>query len=301
MSAIKPLLEVTKDYRTWATSDHPRIPLGYPMFDGRTNGGAALGEVILFQARSSVGKTTFALNVVANNPERACAFFSLEMNGRYLVPRLAAMYTGTPTEDIEKSMMAGETCQPVLQTVEAYQNLVVADEPGMSLKQMAALLPEASTIAGQKVEMVIIDYLELIGGVPGMATLDKIDGVTRKLKDFARYHDVVVLVLHQVGREAGGAGAAPLDITSGRYGGETQADYVLGAYRPCLRTGISQEEYLSERWHWYLQFLKTRGGSEIHPAGLLHQYNPHTMRITEWQHQTAAMAIFEQPDAGEPA
>jgi replicative DNA helicase len=280
MTFFKPLAEIATDYKRWATDPNPRVPTGYPIMDGRTNGGAAYGEVILFTCRSQVGKTTFALNVINNNVERPAVFFSLEMNGRYLIPRLAAMHTGTPTDQIEREMIDSGSSPAVVKTVNDFRRLSIVDKPAMSLKEMGQAMGEAQERFGQRVQIVVIDFLELMGGVASLSALDKIDGLTRKIKDFSREWDVVTVLLHQVGRGEGDSGDKPLDLTSGRYGGEVSADYVLGAYRPCLRRGITQDQYLEERWHFYVQFLKTRGGSEIHPQGELHMFDPHSMRIS---------------------
>lgn len=305
-SLLKTLAEAASEYRTWATDPRPRMGIGYPIFDARTNGGAARGEVILFQARSQVGKTTFGLNVVNNlGAEHAAVIFSLEMNARYLVPRLAAMHTGTPTSEIEMSFRNQGDHQAIIETLQAFPMLAVPDKPAMSLKEMQTTLLEAQDRFGQRIDFVMIDFLELIGGTNALSTVDKIDGLTRKVKDFARLNDLVVMLLHQVGRDSGGAGAEPLDITSSRYGGEVSADYVLGAYRPALRKGITQQEYMAERWWYYLQFLKTRGGSELHPEGMLHQFDPETMKISEWSQAAATdPALFytqgQYAAAGEP-
>lgn len=281
MSFFRPLTDVALDYRRWATDPRPRIPTGYELMDSRTNGGAAAGEVIMLTCRSQVGKTTFALNTVVNHPEVPTVFFSLEMNARYLIPRLAAMLSGTPTDQIEKDMMTTGRSAVVEEAVELLSpTLAVLDKPAMTIKEMGISLQETQQAWGQKVRYVCIDFLELIGGVPSLSTVDKIDGLTRRIKDFAREHDVVVLLLHQVSRSEGDEGDKPLSITSGRFGGEVSADYVLGAYRPCLAGGITQQEFLTKRWYFYLQFLKTRGGPEIHPQGELHCFDPNTMRIT---------------------
>lgn len=280
MPLYKPLSAVATEYLQWATDPNPRVPTGYPILDSRTSGGAAYGEVILVNCRSQVGKTTFGLNVVANNVERPAVFFSLEMHGRYILPRLAAIHTDTPTEDIERQMRTLQRSDVVERTVNDFRRLAVIDKPAMTLKEMGQALDEVQQAWGQRVELVVIDFLELMGGIPSLNKVEKIDDLTQKIKNFAREWDVVVILLHQVSRTEGSGGDKPLDITSGRYGGEVSADYVLGAYRPCLRKGITQEEYLHERWLFFVQFLKTRGGSEIHPEGLLHCFNPHTMKIT---------------------
>src|SRR5579862_7723563 len=96
----RPLPDVIREAHEWAISPHPRLPTGYPFFDDRTDGGAAPGEVILFTARSSVGKTTFALNVMENLAGTPTAMFSLEMHGRYIAQRLAAMHNLTTTHEV---------------------------------------------------------------------------------------------------------------------------------------------------------------------------------------------------------
>lgn len=281
MPIARSLFDTAKDYAAWATSEHNRIPLGYKIIDDRTQGGVALGEVCLFQCRSQVGKTTFGLNVLNNNSDIPSMMFSLEMSGRYLVPRLAAMHTDTPTDQIYTEIKEQGGSPAVEKTVQDFKLLYVADTPSMKFTDMTAALNEAEAELKAKVRLVVIDFMELIGGIASLSDVSKVDGLARKAKDWARANDVVLLLLHQVSRGAGGSGAEALDITSGRYGGEVSADYVLGAYRPCLRSGISQEEYLSCVSDLRVQFLKTRGGHEIHPEGVQHYLNPRTMKITE--------------------
>lgn len=290
MTYFRPLAAVASDLRAWALDPRPRIGIGYPIMDSRTSGGAARGEVILFQARSQVGKTAFAVNVFANNKGNRTIFFSLEMHARYIAARLAAIHTGTPTSFIEDELRSTGQSKALAVTVDDYgRSLVIVDKPAMSLKEMNLAVDEIEHEWGDTARLICIDYLELIGGIPALSQLEKIDQVARKIKDFARERDAVVLLLHQVGRSAGGAGHLPLDMASGRYGGETQADYVLAAYRPCLRPDITQRDYLSERHDFRLQFLKTRGGSEIHPEGVAHYLDPETLKISEWGNHTLPM------------
>lgn len=287
MTLYRPLTSVAREYVEWCRSDHPRVPTGFSIMDSRTSGGAAYGEVILFQARSGVGKTTFANNVIVRNPDVPTVFFSLEMHARYILNRLAAINANVPTDFIEYELKTTGRCDAVQELVDKFQNLAIIDKPEMSFKDMHRALDEVEQAWQKKVGFVIWDYMELIGGIPSLnGGAESVDKIARKAKNFSRERDVVGLMLTQVGRAAGETGAAPLDMNSARFGGETQADYVLAAYRPCLRKDITQEEYLEERWSYYLQFLKTRGGSETHPQGVLHCFNPFTMRISEeWERQ----------------
>jgi hypothetical protein len=252
----------------------------------------------MFQARSSVGKTTWALNVVKNNCPLPTIFFSLEMHARYIAARLAAIHSQVKTETLESELRRQGVSHPMNVMVEDFPHLAIIDRPGMSLKAMQSAVDETvDAWAGVKPALIVIDFLELIGGTMSLSAVDKVDQLCFRLKDFARNNNAVVLILHQVGRGQGGAGAEPLDIMSAKYGGEVSADYLVGAYRPCLRKGITQDQYMAERWWFYMQFLKTRGGSEIHPEGKLHMLNPETLRITEWPH---VQQIFLDEGHGAP-
>jgi replicative DNA helicase len=278
-AAYKGLTEVADEYSEWATSDQPRIPLGYPMVDGRTNGGVALGEVVFFVARPSVGKTAWALNVIAHNPKVPTLMFSIEMHARYIAARLAAISTRTPTRMIEDDMKVKGAAVAMSEVQRQFPNFYVCDWPSISVEKMSENLEKLED-TGVKPRIVVVDYLELIQGYRDSA-VEAVDKVAVQLKGFAREHDVALIVLHQVSREQGGNGERPLGLRSGRYGGEQAADYFLAAYRPCLDPNLPADEYRLLQDQWYLQFLKNRAGGDIHPAGVMHYMDPTTMNITD--------------------
>lgn len=293
MAYYKPLRDVAKDYINWAISPQPRIATGFQMIDSRTSGGIAAGEVLLFTARSGVGKTAVAGNIVINDPKVKTVFFSLEMHGRYIAMRLAAMATNTPTRQIEEDLRTTERSMALQRLVEGYPHIAIVDKPAMSLKEMGVACAEIENEWQAKPDLIVIDFLELIGGVASLSAVEKIDQVARKVKDFARERDAAVVLLHQVGRGEGGAGAEPLSMASGRYGGETYADYVIGAYRVSARKEITQAEYEQDKAKLHLQFLKTRSGGGLHPGGYQMRFHPETMRISEWDYR--AEPLFSVP------
>lgn len=290
MNLFKRLPEVASDFQVWATSDRPRIGTGYSMLDGRTNGGAATGEVIFFVARPSVGKTAFALNVVANNPGVPTVFFSVEMHGRYIASRLAAITTRTPTWQIEATVKEYGGAAALEKTIETYPYLGVVDLPSINIDQMDKAMEEAKEAWGVPPALTIVDYLELVNVGMNPSVVEAVDSAAVRMKEFARRHDTVVLVLHQVSREQGQNGERPLGLRSGRYGGEQAADYFLAAFRPCLDPTLTHDEYERTQHQWYLQFLKNRAGGDIHPAGVMHYYDPTTMVITDTPLGQAQMA-----------
>lgn len=260
----------------WATSGLTRIPTGYPLYDSRTNGGIAPGEVFLFLARTSVGKTWWALNVIANQDKTTpMVFFSLEMHARYILQRLAGIVSNTPTIDIERSLSATGEASGVKEAEERYPMLAIEDEPGLSVRAMSLALEEYADNFGQRARLAVVDYMELVKS-PGMSQVESVDKLGWALKDFARKEDIALVVLHQVKRGDGNQGHMPLSMTDARFGGEMSADYVAGAFRPCLNPGLGQDMRVAMEDDFRLQFLKTRSSGGIYPDGVRHYFDTQT-------------------------
>ncbi|MEM9605872.1 MAG: DnaB-like helicase C-terminal domain-containing protein [Actinomycetota bacterium] len=277
----RPLGRIVDEYVHWAKNPKARIGTGYSILDARTSGGIAQGEMLMFLARSGVGKTTMALNFVANNRSRPVVFFSLEMHARYIAQKLAAVAYDVSTANIESDIRNTGRSVYLDQLQSDFPMTAIVDEPGMGFKEMGRALDEIRAEWGTPPQLVLIDFLELVGGVNSLEAMGQVDKAARKAKDFARNHDIALVVLHQVGRGAGGQGHLPLTETSGRFGGEVSADYIMGAFRPHLEPELTQRDQEALQGQIWLQFLKTRGGHETHREGMRHNINPASMRITE--------------------
>ncbi len=290
-SLFRPISSTSVDLREWCAGGHERIATGFPFIDTLTQGGIAEGEVALLMAYSGVGKTALGCNMALNDPTIPTIFFSLEMQARFILKRMAAICTSTPDRQIEAELRAGEKCLSLEELERSYPLLGIADKPAMSLKEMSQVLFDAAEHWSTMPRRVIIDYLELIGGIPSLEPVNAIDRVSRKLKDFAREHDIALVVLHQLVKSADPH--KPIDIKDARYGGNVAADYVFGAYRPCLDPDIKHHMYEALKRDLRLQFLKTRGGPDIHPTGVEHDFDPDTMRVTPITEPLPAVGWFE--------
>ena len=277
---LRDLVEVKQELYQWATSDIVRVPTGYSFFDDRTQGGMAPGQVMILLARTGVGKTWFLVNVATNSPEIPTVFFSLEMHGRYVLERVASCYTGEATRRIEESMRNHGEASAIEITSQSLPLLHIEDEPDLGLGDMGEILQEYAEKTGIQPRLVLIDYLELIRNW-GNNQIENVQSMARALKNFAREHDVALIVLHQVKRGDQNAGHKPLDLTDGKFGGEESADYVLGMYKPSLNPDISQTTREELEKDIRLQFLKTRTGGGIHPDGVEHRWNTETGRIAQ--------------------
>ena len=270
------------DYRPWANDPTPRIGMGLEFFDGPTRGGIAKAECAMILAYSSVGKTSLALNWIVNNPQTPTIFFSLEMSWRLVVARLAAINTGTPTWELEDLVKRHGGNPPQLSaTAYRYPHLLGVDSSELGMKDMKQAVLEGSQKLGRQIRLVVIDYMELVGGAGLLGKSEQIDRVAVKIRALAKDTDTSVVVLHQVGKGDGSDGYLPLSLDAGKYGGHHPMDYVIGAYAPRLDRKLGKDERERIKEEMFLQLLKNRSGMAA-PTGVRHRLSPFTGKLSEW-------------------
>ena len=290
MSFIRPLAEITKAHYEWATTgSQGRIALGFDFFDQATSGGVALGEVCMFLARSNVGKSWWACNVAVNNRHTPTVFFSLEMQDRFMFQRIVAVHQRVTTKSIEEEIRATGASQAMETTVQDFPLLEIVDTPEMSLKQMSQALREYEEHHGHGVELVIVDYLELIKAGMALGSLEQVDNVSRAIKNWARSEDVAFIVLHQTNMNPAArvgshgeidAGHLPLTRGAARFGGDVAADYTVAAFKPSLKPDMDDTTRMMRQNEFHLQLLKNRGGNTLYEGGVQHHVDIDTWRIT---------------------
>lgn len=260
---IRSAAEVLAEYREYARHPDPRIQLGLPGLDDEFRG-ISPGELLVFIARSGVGKTNWWCNVAVNNLDVPQVFFSLEMKATLILARCVAIHYDLPYRQLEEAIRRED---PVViacfdEAAERFSRIVVVDRVGLDIEAMKTYVDVASEHLGAPVKLVGVDYLELVrtSGADRNSPATSVAQAAEALKDLSKELDLAVIALHQVGREAGGAGGRPLEMSSARYGGETQADYLLGAYRPGLDRDLDEGARYVLRHRVILQVLKSREG-----------------------------------------
>ncbi len=246
----------------------------------------------MFISRTGVGKTWWALNVLAANQNTPAVFFSLEMHSRYLLKRLAAIHTNTPTAHIENSLRESGESPAVSKTVEDFPMLALGDRPGIGVPDMLVGTDDFAEEYGVRPKLVIVDYLELVQAF-GSTETESVKRLAKSLKDMAREMDAVVIVLHQVARGVSvkrrdsdqayvDEGHRPLTKGHAMHGGEAAADYMIGAFRPAMDPEMPLHDRTLRENDFRLQFLKTRGDYNVDPhKHVQHHWDQPTGRITE--------------------
>ncbi|MEW6188849.1 MAG: DnaB-like helicase C-terminal domain-containing protein [Actinomycetota bacterium] len=132
----------------------------------------------------------------------------------------------------------------------------------------------------EKISFVVVDYLGYMSG-SGKDCYERVSGLSKDIKAFAKECKVAVLVLHQLSREAL-SGGEPVSLRMCRDSGvfEESCDYLLGAWRPELSEKATEEERFLNQGLIKVAILKNRcGGNKTIDFWL----NSENLRIEEMQ------------------
>ena len=179
------------------------ISSGFTEFDHMTNGFNP-SDLVILAARPAMGKTAFALNLALNaaKSNKSILIFSLEMSSSQLFQRFIAMEAGIGLQKIRTGFLSendwgrmGLASETLMKT-----QLNIADLPNATVMEIRTIARRMKT-AG-KLDMILIDYLQLIKGNSGKNEnrQQEISDISRSLKGIARELDVPIIALSQLSR-----------------------------------------------------------------------------------------------------
>lgn len=296
-----------EDLLGFAASDVPRFPMGYSIDENC--GMVGPGELALLWARSGSGKSTWMLNVIASSQEVPTVIFNMEMSPRRQIEWLMAMTFDLKTRArlIEEELRVADGGTAYLELVSSlramknhYPNLSFVSPNQPTVAEFAMAVDEIEDKSGVRPQRVFIDHLTL------MAQARDYEGVVRTaglLHSWAIADDLAVTAIQQTGRgggENGGRndGHLPVTLSSGVYGGESDADWIYGMYRPERDPKFhklngydldakKRQALLFEReavkGTTRFQLIKNRPYGEIRDEGIILRYNAHNRRLEEGQ------------------
>lgn len=202
--------------------------LGYRDLDAMIRG-FGRGELAYITGRAHSGKTQLLVQAIANNPERRVLFFTPDEVAELILTKLVSISYGVNAEEIEARVKAGDAeASAMVRRVanEEFSNLLVIDD-SLSFADMTEAVNEAEQMWGGGIDAVIIDFLELL---PGEGEHSGVVTKSQTLKRWTKTIDAPVICLHQASRSSGSRGqSAGMDAM--RYGGETEALYVIEVFR----------------------------------------------------------------------
>lgn len=204
-------------------------------------GGWQDSDLIIIAARPAMGKTALALQL-GSYPvffeEKRVITFSLEMSAKQLTARILSQELEIPANRFTRDatyMDLKDLSSKLGERSWVYNNnFIIDDRAGLDVNQLVAKVK--TTNLDNKVDMVVIDYLQLLvdKSIKGNRE-QEISSISRKLKGLAKDLNIPVIALSQLSRSVESRGGDKIPMLSDlRESGaiEQDADIVIFLHRP---------------------------------------------------------------------
>jgi replicative DNA helicase len=179
------------------------VSTGFDKFDEMTTG-LQEADLVIVAGRPSMGKTTFAMNIVENAAiadKLPVAVFSMEMPGDSLAMRMISSLGRVDQHHIRTGNLTDEDWSRITSSIHILSEakIFIDDTPALSPNDIRARARRLKRQHG--LGLIVIDYLQLMqihGGSENRAT--EISEISRSLKAMAKELKVPVIALSQLNR-----------------------------------------------------------------------------------------------------
>ncbi|MBX3043772.1 MAG: replicative DNA helicase [Candidatus Kapabacteria bacterium] len=212
------------------------VPTGFKELD-HLLGGFQKSDLIIIAARPSMGKTALALSiarsaaVVSGIP---VAVFSIEMSAMQLVIRLLSSEARIDQQKLRTGRINQEEDRWIVSGLSRLSNapIYIDDSPMLTIMELRAKCRRLK--AEHQVQLIIVDYLQLITAPKSDSREREISLISASLKQIAKELDVPVLALAQLNRSVESRTDKRPMLSDLRESGsiEQDADVVMFVNRP---------------------------------------------------------------------
>ena len=253
-----------------------QISTGWPSVDRKLYGGFNRGELNIFAAASGGGKSLFLANMGINWALAGLnvIYLTFELSEDLVCMRLDSMLTGISTREIFRNLDDVEL--KVKMTEKRSGSLQVKYMPsGKNCNDIRAYLKEYQVKKGQKPDVLLIDYLDLM--MPLSVKVSPSDlfvkdkYVSEEIRNLAMETNCITVTASQLNRSAVEEIEFDHSHISGGLSKIMTADNVIG---------IFTSRAMKERGRYQIQFMKTRSSSGVGQKVDL-EFNVDTLRITD--------------------
>jgi len=237
------------------------VATGFKDLDEMTSGFQP-SDLVIVAARPSMGKTAFTLNIaqhVAITEQKGVAFFSLEMSKDSLVQRMLTSEARIDAQTLRKGRLRDDDFPRLARAagILSHAPVFIDDTPGITVLEMRSKARRLKADHG--LDLVIVDYLQLMSGPSAENRQQEVSQISRGLKALAKELQVPVVALSQLSRavdqRAGAERGRPV-LSDLRESGaiEQDADLIMFLFR---------EEVYAERENGQLKDPAVEGKAEV--------------------------------------
>ena len=164
------------------------------------------GDFILFAGRPSMGCTSLMLqiaNQVATYQQKRVLYFHLELPKEIMAKRLISQEAMVEYADLFKGKLTESEWEKVLQGAERvkHSQLIIDDTPLLSINELQEKCRKHQK--EQKVELVIIDYIQLVRGIERGKKLSRkqeLEVIARGLRELAIELNIPIIAISTLSR-----------------------------------------------------------------------------------------------------
>jgi replicative DNA helicase len=224
-------------------------------------------DLVIIAARPGMGKTAFVVSALRNAAVEfkiPVAIFSLEMASIQLVNRMISAEAELEGEKIKRGTLADHEWTQLVHKTNKLSSapIFIDDTPALSVLELRAKCRRLK--AEHNIQIIVVDYLQLMRGDQGGNREQEIASISRALKGIAKELNVPVLALSQLSRgvETRGGDKRP-QLSDLRESGsiEQDADIVMFLYRPEYYKITVDEEGMPTQGMGEVIIAKHRNGS----------------------------------------
>jgi KaiC/GvpD/RAD55 family RecA-like ATPase len=253
-----------------------QVSTGWKSLDDKLFGGMNRGELNIFAAASGGGKSLFLANMGVNWALQGLnvIYLTFELSEELVSMRLDSMITGIPSRDVFRQ----------IDDVELKVKMIGKKSGSMQVKYMPsgktandirAYLKEYEIKMGQKVDVLLVDYLDLL--MPMNKKISPADlfikdkYVSEELRNLAMEKNCIFVTASQLNRSAVEEVEFDHSHISGGLSKIQTADNVIG---------IFTSRAMRERGRYQIQLMKTRSSSGV-GMKLDLEFNIDSLRISD--------------------
>jgi replicative DNA helicase len=211
------------------------VPTGFVDLDQMTSG-LQREDLIIIAGRPSMGKTSLAMNIaefVGIRTAHRVGVFSLEMGRASLGMRLLASEARVDHHKLRSGFLSGDDMQRIGGAMQRLAEAGIAIDDSSSVTPWDIRAKARRLQADRGLDLIIIDYLQLMTGAKSENKNLEVAGITKALKAIARDLHVPLVLLSQLSRENERRGDKRPQLSDLRDSGaiEQDADVVMFVHR----------------------------------------------------------------------
>jgi len=269
----------TAEYARKTRGGVPGVVTGFRKLDDKL-GGMQNSDLLILAGRPGMGKTALATNMAVNaaraklnDPEEGgtVAFFSLEMSAEQLATRIISEVAEIPLWEIRRGKVEARDFGRLIEAVTLLENLplYIDDSPGLSIGQVAARARRMARDKKIGLDMIVIDYLQLLEGSPGKRfdnRVAEVSDITKGLKGLAKELNIPVLALAQLSRGVDSRDDKRPVLSDLRESGsiEQDADAVMFVFREEYYHKSREPDHSDPEWpKWFEKMNRIGGKAEV--------------------------------------